>query len=165
MWPEAYLVRRSIQDEFSPNSIVLWTAVVKQRICEVGHPFTAETVATAEEHSILWMRGTAQLYYSSRTILQWKQMTFLFFTNDVKDVITSLHGCTFSSKSRTPMMLFMQSALQPTKPTWQSKKGSPIIRTWPKEELNYLLNTYTQTVLTPKQWKTEVAIKRQYLKW
>lgn len=34
------LVISSIQDELSPDSIVLWTAVVKQRIGKVGHSFT-----------------------------------------------------------------------------------------------------------------------------
>lgn len=35
------LVISSIQDELSPDSVVLWTAVVKQRIGKVGHSFTA----------------------------------------------------------------------------------------------------------------------------
>lgn len=47
------LVISSIQDELSPDSVVLWTAVVKQRIGKVGHSFTAQAVPTAEEHGIL----------------------------------------------------------------------------------------------------------------
>lgn len=45
---------------------------------------------------------------------------------------TSSRRFTFSSKSRTPMMPFRQSARQPTKPIWQLKKGSPIMSTWKK---------------------------------
>lgn len=44
---------RCVQDKFSPNSVVLRTAVIKQRVGKVGHPFIAESVPTAEEHSIL----------------------------------------------------------------------------------------------------------------
>lgn len=43
----------SIQDELSPDSIVFWTAVVKQGVGQVGHSFTAKAVPTGEEHCIL----------------------------------------------------------------------------------------------------------------
>lgn len=51
------LVMSSIQDELSPDSIVLRAAVVKQRIGEIGHSFTAEAVPAAEEHGILQTHG------------------------------------------------------------------------------------------------------------
>lgn len=39
----------------------------------------------------------------------------------------------FSSKSLTPIIPLRHMALQPTKPIWQSKKGSPIIRTYKRK--------------------------------
>lgn len=43
----------SIQDKLSPDSIVLWTAVVEKRVSKVRHAFTAQAVPTAEEHCVL----------------------------------------------------------------------------------------------------------------
>lgn len=54
--PDTDLVSSCIQDEFSPNAVVLRTAVVKQRVGKVGHSFVAESVPTAEEHGILEKR-------------------------------------------------------------------------------------------------------------
>ena len=51
------LVMSSIQDELSPDSVVLRAAVVKQRIGEIGHPFAAEAVSAAEEHGVLQTHG------------------------------------------------------------------------------------------------------------
>jgi len=47
------LVIGGIQDELGPDAVVLWTAVVKEGVGEVRHPFAAEAVPTAEEHCIL----------------------------------------------------------------------------------------------------------------
>lgn len=44
---------RGIQDELGPDPVVLWTAVVKERVGKIGHPFTVQAVPTDEEHSIL----------------------------------------------------------------------------------------------------------------
>lgn len=51
--PLTDLVSSCVQDEFSPNSVVLRTAVIKQRVGKVGHAFVTESVPAAEEHSIL----------------------------------------------------------------------------------------------------------------
>lgn len=51
--PVTDLVSGCIQDEFSPNSVVLRTAVIKQRVGKVGHSFVAQRVPTAEEQAIL----------------------------------------------------------------------------------------------------------------
>lgn len=42
-----------IEDELCPDSVVLWTAVVKERIGQIRHSFTGEGVPTDEEHRIL----------------------------------------------------------------------------------------------------------------
>lgn len=54
--PLTDLVSSCVQDEFSPNSVVLRTAVIKQRVGKVGHAFVTESVPAAEEHSILQKR-------------------------------------------------------------------------------------------------------------
>lgn len=54
--PVTDLVSSCIQDEFSPNAVVLRAAVIKQRVGKVGHSFVAESVPTAEEHSVLEKR-------------------------------------------------------------------------------------------------------------
>jgi len=43
----------AIQDELSPDAIILWTTVVKERVGKVSHSFTVQVFSTAEEHSIL----------------------------------------------------------------------------------------------------------------
>lgn len=46
----------------------------------------------------------------------------------------------FSSKSLTPIIPLRHVALQPTKPIWQSKKGSPIIRAYRRKRRIMNLN-------------------------
>lgn len=119
-----------IQDEFSPHAVVLRTAVIKQRVGKVGHSFVAECVPTAEEHGILEKRekttdGKTKKVADGYLIKKKKTI----FPLAIEAITRSLR-CMFSSKSRTPMMLFRQRARQPTNPTWQSKNGSPIISTY-----------------------------------
>lgn len=44
---------RGVQDELGPHSVVLWAAVVEERVGEVCHAFAAQAVPTAEEHCVL----------------------------------------------------------------------------------------------------------------
>lgn len=57
-------------------------------------------------------------------------------SSSIPNVLTASLLLIFSSKSLIPIIPLRHRAWQPTKPIWQSKKGSPIIRTyWEKSDM------------------------------
>lgn len=68
MWPSRIsfndLVTGGIQDELGPHSVVLRAAVVEERVGQIRHSFTAQVVATAEEHCVLQEKDKKNQKYS-----------------------------------------------------------------------------------------------------